>query len=369
MTDDAGLFSFRADFAHYATEAESLLAAVQAGDESSQWRFKWQHPRFRGKPVTDVKTASLDLADAQMVIASDSAFENWADLAAFTDAIKFDGPITRFEKAVDTIIAGDATALRLMLQEFPELISVRSARRHKATLLHYIAANGVEDWRQQTPENAVEIANILLDAGAEVDALADMYDHQCTTMSMLVSSCHPANAGLQGKLAETLLDYGAAFEGPGTNWQSALLTSLTFGYLGTAKILAGRGAPINNIAAAAGLGRVEEALRMLPESNPQGRHIALALAAQHGHTDVVRLLLDAGEQPDRYNPEGYHAHSTPLHQAALANHAEVVRLLAERGARLDIRDIIHQATPAEWAIHGGHTAIADYLRDRGNPTA
>src|SRR2546425_7202382 len=103
------------------------------------------------------------------------------------------------------------------------------------------------------------------------------YDHQCTTMSMLVSSCHPAKAGLQWKLAELLLDHGAALEGPGSKWQSALITALAFGYLDTAESLARRGAPVNNIAAAAGLGRVAETARMLPNSERQSRNIALAL--------------------------------------------------------------------------------------------
>src|SRR3989441_3079861 len=117
------------------------------------------------------------------------------------------------------------------------------------------------------------------------------YDHQCTTMSMLVSSCHPAKAGLQGKLAELLLDHGAALEGPGSKWQSALMTALAFGYLDTAETLARRGAPLNNLAAVAGLGRAAETARMLRNSDDQSRHAALALAAQHGHAEVVQLLL------------------------------------------------------------------------------
>ena len=44
------------------------------------------------------------------------------------------------------------------------------------------------------------------------------------------------------------------------------------------------------------------------------------------------MLLNAGEDPSRYNPVGCHAHSTPLHQAALAGHIGVVRLLVQRGA-------------------------------------
>ena len=61
-----------------------------------------------------------------------------------------------------------------------------------------IGANGVEGGRQKTPPNAVEVAKMLLDAGAEVDALADLYESKCTTMSMLVSSSHPAESGSAG---------------------------------------------------------------------------------------------------------------------------------------------------------------------------
>jgi hypothetical protein len=36
--------------------------------------------------------------------------------------------------------------------------------------------------------------------------------------------------------------------------------------------------------------------------------------------EIVRLLLDAGEDPNRYNPVGGHSHTTPLHQAAGGGH-------------------------------------------------
>lgn len=208
---------------------------------------------------------------------------------------------------------------------------------------------------------------MLLEAGSEVDALADMYDQKCTTMSMLVSSCHPANAGLQAKLAELLLDYGATLEGPGSKWQSALMTALTFGYLDTAQALARRGAPVDNIAATAGLGRLPETARLLLSADRESRHFALALAAQLGHVEIVKLLLDANEDPNRFNPDGLHSHSTPVHQAINANHADVVKLLVERGARLDIRDRIYQGTPLGWAIHCERPAIAEYLRKQGAP--
>jgi ankyrin repeat protein len=140
------------------------------------------------------------------------------------------------------------------------------------------------------------------------------------------------------------------------------MTALAFGYLSTAETLVRRGARVDNIAAAAGLGRLEDAKRLLATANPASQHRALALAAQHGHVQIVRLLLDAGEDPNRYNPAGNHAHSTPLHQAVLAGHEAVVRLLVDRGARLDVQDTIHRGTPLGWAIYGGQTEIEKYLR-------
>ena len=72
---------------------------------------------------------------------------------------------------------------------------------------------------------------MLLRAGAEPDALADMYEGRYPTLAMLVSSGHPAKAGLQIALAETLLDFGAALEGAGDGaWASPLMTALAFGY-------------------------------------------------------------------------------------------------------------------------------------------
>ena len=360
---------FTAPIEEYQRQATALFDALKSGDQAAEWHFKWEHPRFRGKTVDEVRAASatLDLDDARLVIAHEHGFEDWPHLEKFTEAVRTDADVIRFETAVEAIVSGDAATLRSMLREHPQLVRARSSRRHHATLLHYIAANGVEGQRQKTPANAVEIARMLLDAGAEADALADMYDNKCTTMSMLVSSAHPHIAGLQGALAETLLEYGAELEGPGSNWQSSVMTALVFGYPDTAQRLIKRGATLSSIGAAAGLGRVEDVARLLPSADANARHAALALAAQLGHADVVQLLLDAGEDPNRYNPDGYHSHATPLHQAIWGKHEEVVHLLVDRGARLDIKDTVYQGTPLGWAIYGERTEIADYLRSNGAP--
>jgi len=265
-----------------------------------------------------------------------------------------------FEGAADALVTGDLANLAQQLREFPQLVRARSARSHHATLLHYLAANGVEVERQKSPQNAVELARLLLNAGAEVDALAAMYGGQQTTMNMLVSSVHPAQAGVQDALVETLLDFGTAINGQGSG-ASPLVTALAHGYRSAAETLAKRGANADSLLAAAGLGRLYAATQLLPTTTAEDRHRALALAAQHGHVEIVRLLLDAGEDPNRYNPPGFHAHSTPLHQAALYGHEAVVRLLVERHARLDIQDAVYHGTPVGWAKHAGQTAIEAYL--------
>ena len=347
---------------HYQRQAEALLDAVKSGSADARLQFKWEHPHYHNKPLADVDATTLAVGDAQLVIAHQYSFVDWADLIAFTEAVSRDAAVARFEAAVEAVLSGDLTTLRAILRDHPDLVRGRSTRRHHATLLHYLGANGVEGGRQKTPPNAVDVARTLLDAGAEVDALADLYDARCTTMSMLVSSSHPAEAGLQAALAEILLDHGAALNGPGSKWQSALMTALAFGYLETAQVLARRGVAVDSLPIAAGLGRLDDAAQLLHMADAPSRHAALALAVQHGHIAIVRLLLDAGEAPSRYNPEGHHSHSTPLHQAVWSNHLAVVQLLVARGARLDVADTIYHRTPLDWAVYCGRTEIADYLR-------
>jgi ankyrin repeat protein len=182
-------------------------------------------------------------------------------------------------------------------------------------------------------------------------------------MALLVSSTHPAKAGVQVPLVDVLLDFGADIEGRGSSqWGSPLITALSFGYPAAAEALVRRGARTGNIVAAAGLGRFADTARLLAASDADDRHRALALAAQLGHEEIVQLLLDAGEDPNRYNPANLHPHSTPLHQAVAAGHAAVVRLLVERGAALDILDTTWQGTPLGWAIYLGQTEIEKYIR-------
>src|SRR5512140_514984 len=119
-----------------------------------------------------------------------------------------------FARAVRAIIGGDTAALSAELAATPDLIHARSGSTHRATLLHYVAANGIEDELQCQVANADEIARLLIAAGAEVDATCNAYEGRCpTTLALLVSSDHPARAGVSAKLVHILCDAGAAVDG------------------------------------------------------------------------------------------------------------------------------------------------------------
>lgn len=374
-----GPLPFLAPILSYREQAAMLLAAHRAGDPAMLEFIRGHHPRFLDAKITwlprdltpeEIAAAPFDEEDARLAVARGYSFRDWPALEEHVLAVgKADSPVRRFETAVEAVIGGDLAGLRALLRDDPALVVARSARRtchdpsaHRATLLHYLAANGVEGYRQRTPPEAVEVARTLLDAGAEVDALAGMYGGEHATLPLLVSSDPPARAGVQRPLAELLLDRGAAVDGVGNGaWSAPLRTALVFGFRDTAELLASRGATID-LVAAAGLGRDADVRRLLPGASAADRHRALAIAAILGEVEPLRVLLDAGEDPGRFNPDGFHAHATPLHQAALAGHRAAVELLLARGARTDVEDAIHRSTPLGWAEYGGQAAIADLLR-------
>ena len=174
------------------------------------------------------------------------------------------------------------------------------------------------------------------------------------TLGLVSTGRVPRECGVQIDLIDLFCDRGCDPDG-------ALEGAVAHGEFGAAEALLRQGARVN-LPVAAALGRVQDARGLLASADDLDRRKALALASQFGREAIVQLLLDSGEDPNGYSP--IHSHSTPLHQAALNGHEGIVRLLVERGASADARDLLWHGTPADWARHEGRTRIEAYLRAR-----
>jgi hypothetical protein len=255
-----------------------------------------------------------------------------------------------FRRAVDHIDAGDVAGLQAWLGQHPRLVLQRVVFEggnyfRNPALLAFVAENPIR--HGTLPPNIVAVARVILDAGAERDVLQETLELVCT--GAVSRAC-----GVQLPLIDLFCEYGA-------DPNSVMRAAASHGEFEAVHALIGHGAAID-LPVAAALGLMDDFSRLLPTASKEDRHLGLALASRFGHLEIVRLLLDAGEDPDRYNPTGYHSHSTPLHQAAFAGYDGVVRLLVERGARVDFKDVLWQGTSADWAKHEGKTEIEAYLR-------
>lgn len=345
---------------HLKHQAKDLQKAHAARAGEAAQRLREFHPRFRRSNDGAIFDSALKLSDAQLAIAREYGFASWARLKKHVETPTLAARLKlphqeriedpQLRRAVELLDAGDAAGLRALLKQHPELVRQRAEFEggnyfHHPSLLEFAAENPIR--RGSLPKNIVEVVKTILDAGPEQAARDE-------TLMLVATGCVPRECGVQRALINLLCDYGA-------DAHSAARVAALLGEMDAACALLERGARLD-LPLAAALDKFEDARRLLPAASPEDRHLALTMAADRGHAEIVRLLLDAGEDPNRYNPVGGHSHTTPLHQAAWAGHDDVVRLLVERGARLDMEDILWRGTPEGWARHGGHTAIAEYLR-------
>jgi ankyrin repeat protein len=330
--------------AAYEKLANDLRSACSTSQASAlpEWALPWVQ---RGDRCT--------LSDAQAFLAEAHGLTDWAGFASLVEGLtQPDSPVFRFEAAVDAIVTGDQATLQQLLQQNPELAQARSPRAHRSTLLHYVSANGVEDFRQKTPPNIVAITQLLLNAGAAVNAESEAYDGHSTAFGLAATSCHPANAGVQLPLLEVLLAHGAVIDGP--DGGSHVNGCLRNGRGAAALFLAQHGARLN-LEDAAGVGRLDivracfaEDGGLVPPSTRQQLQDGFAWACQFGHSEVAAFLLPHGRYAVR---EMLPDRQTGLHRAALGGHAEIVRMLLEHDSPVQVRDATHHGTPLDWALY------------------
>ena len=376
---------------HYKKRAKDLLKAGRCSDPTAirAWCANWIDSLVRLSDLKITPDLPVDIDDrtdrlaafarqqlserctlsaAQFVIARAQGFESWPKLASHLAAITGTNfPINNFELAADAIVAGDLATLGRLLREHPDLIRARSTRRTQGTLLHYVSANGVEGYRQKTPKNILQIAELLLQSGAAVNASAEIYGRS-TTLELVATSLHPERAGVQDALLEVLINHGAILDVPATASQPARLVvnaCLANGRAQAAQFLAHRGAGLD-LEAAAGVGRLDLVKSFFDENGnlePPATQLQMERgflwACEYGQNETVEFFLQRGVN---FETQAGTA-QTALHWAVIGGHEDTIKLLLGRGASLDAMNAYGGTAlgQAEWSALHGPSAI-DYVR-------
>jgi hypothetical protein len=201
LTDAVRLIPVRAQLDR---QARRLFEAHNAGDRAVVPHITCWHPTLVCHTADEIMGSDFTLDDARQTIAREYGFSDWSDV----ESRGVNPPDPDFEFAVDTLLRGDVETLRGLLSGDPSLVHRRSSFGHHATLLHYVGSNGVETYRQRVPLNLAEITLLLVEAGTDVNARANMYGGS-TVLSLLVTSDHPAKAGVAGEVLKVLETAGA----------------------------------------------------------------------------------------------------------------------------------------------------------------
>jgi len=256
-------------------------------------------------------------------------------------------PDPAFRAAVRAIRTGDVAELERILDAQPQILhernvgpeAYREAKRgdyfRDPKLFWYVAWNPTPP--EPIPDNIIEIARVMIARGVERDDLT-------YALGLVMSGSRVREAGHHVALARMILAAGAELS------RETILTAAGHRELDVLRALVADGQPVDALLAAA-LGDLPALAAALAGASPDDIQAAFALAVINRHTEAVRMTLDAGADVNAYLV--VHTHSTALHQAALDEAIEIVDLLAERGARTDLRDRLWDATPHDWTVHQG----------------
>ena len=247
--------------------------------------------------------------------------------------------MTPIEQAREAVEQSDVERLEALIEIHPDLPNLRSEDNDR-TLLHTIA-----DYPGHKPKG-IEMARVLIAAGADVNA---RFQHG-QIRAVRETPLHWAASNDDVDLAELLLDAGADIDADagvianGTPIWNAVI----FRCVNAARLLIERGAA-SNLMTAAGAGRrdlaemyfddrgnVTENAGALPcwdaPRPPQtALDSAFGLACRNGHATIAKVLYERGADPDWVNPAGESAYQ----QAKTGGHKIVMDWMKARGIAPD----------------------------------
>lgn len=229
---------------------------------------------------------------------------------------------------IEAVTRGDQERVAELLRTWPE--SIRATDQLGKAGLHYAAET-----------NQADIARVLLDAGADLEARTSWGATPLDWAATLGSTA----------VAELLLARGAS--------GYTLITAAALGHLANVRQILESGEDLSthrprSVPASPDAEWPADAATM------QGDVLSHALysAARNGHRAVVAYLLTQGADQ---NAKGFFG-ATALHWAAINGHRGTVELLLEHGADPTLKDARFDSTVEGWAEEGGHRDVVDVLR-------
>lgn len=222
------------------------------------------------------------------------------------------------EVAVTAIRSGEADALARALAEAPELAGVPVPGHGGRTLLHIAT-----DWPGYLP-NGPEVVRVLIEHGADPN-------HRGGDDTAGETPLHWAASNDDVDIARVLLDAGADAEAPDGSIGTPLDNAIGYGCWHVAQLLADRGAPVDRLWHAAGLGSLDRLEALLPGSTPDQISQALWHACAAAQRRAAERLLNAGADLS-WTPD--YAEGTPLDAARgiSCRQGNVVEWLLDEGA-------------------------------------
>lgn len=124
------------------------------------------------------------------------------------------------------------------------------------------------------------------------------------------------------------------------------------------------------LAAVAETASVEMAMLLIEHDAQVKGSGTIVMAAEEGKSDMVKLLLDKGADIDEIgiehptDPRFLEDMGSALHRPVVGGHEAVVKFLVEKGANVNLKDVMGR-TPLALAQAKGNGAIVELLRERG----
>jgi len=371
----------RPNLAQLKIQANELHRAHRDGHRPAAARIATHHPRMKGRSLEAVLEQPLALADAQLVVAREYGFDSWAKLkhrVELADTVAKFSPHPRFDEAVAAMDAGDLDRLRSLIASDRALVHARSNLEPPyhyftgATLLHHVAGNPdrgrLEGKLPPLPKNSPDVARLLLDAGADVQART-LGPNGGDTMGLLLTSKQASDADVAGPLIDVLLEYGARLD---LKSDDCLDGSLANHAPRAAEKTIELGAKPDVLAAAA-LGRMDllrgffdDDGKLLSRPRRQGTEMtardAIGLAMLYAYVREQREAVDfLLEKDGNWDMIGVN-NGAALHRAAFSGDREMVQRLVAKGADMGNRNNPFNSTPLGWADHNTQGEIVQWMR-------